>query len=114
VSATVQEPVAHVLPQVRDSFLVLQPHLALVLALRRISLMEVVAGVRQVRVSVVNGKEGVACRVCVGLPAALVITGVGRHCAELDDLVLGLVEIPDSQVRWNCCGWAGSGHRGGW
>jgi hypothetical protein len=71
----------------------------IVLALRRISLVEVVAGVPQVRVSVVNETEGVACRVCVDLPAVLVITGVERRCAELEDLLLGLVEIPDSQVK---------------
>jgi hypothetical protein len=54
---------------------------------------------RIVRLSVANEAERVTCRVCVDPPAALAITDVERVCAELEDLLLRLVEILDSQVK---------------
>ena len=39
------------------------------------------------------------CRICEDPPAALPVTGVEQRGTEFQDMLLGLVEVPDLQVE---------------
>ncbi len=63
--------------------------------------------------SVADETKRMTCRVRIDPPAARAFADVEQRGAEPQDLFVGLIEILEPRSRWNCCGRAGSGRRGG-